>query len=224
MIKSNLGKILNKKSISVRDLSLMTGINRASLSQLVNNESKMIKFDTLDKLIRALSVRISDLLTYEESSDFIIDNFTIDREKHTFGCDVSIPEINLKLTTLGAYAIRDELHRIKWPYLKSEAAKSGFELVYSSTNSTTISFDEFKRGIDLNDTITSIISAPIVKQYADKELGKTLMNDFNKNQTIIFDFQLNSFLSNDDLKKRGIETDFIRHIYTINDLNEVLGY
>lgn len=71
MIRSNLQKILDNKNISIRELSEKTGINRASLTQLAKNESKMIKFETLNKLVRFLNVTTSDIL--EPVSDISLD-------------------------------------------------------------------------------------------------------------------------------------------------------
>ncbi|VDG19078.1 hypothetical protein [Lactobacillus sp. CBA3605] [Lactiplantibacillus mudanjiangensis] len=84
MIKSKLNDILEEKNISIRELAEQTGINRASLSQLANNESKMIKFETLDKLIKALHVDIPDILVYQSDISFDINITSIDPQKQCF--------------------------------------------------------------------------------------------------------------------------------------------
>lgn len=65
MIKSKLKELLNDTNTSIKELSESTGINRNSLTQLANGESQMVRFDTLDKLIKYFSLnKISDLLFY----------------------------------------------------------------------------------------------------------------------------------------------------------------
>lgn len=50
MIRIRLKELLDEYGASISEVSMQTGINRASLTQLAENKSKMIKFNTLDKL------------------------------------------------------------------------------------------------------------------------------------------------------------------------------
>lgn len=56
MLKLRLKELMEQRGLNVSDLSLITGLNRASLTQLLKNKSKMVKFETLDRLINALQV------------------------------------------------------------------------------------------------------------------------------------------------------------------------
>jgi DNA-binding Xre family transcriptional regulator len=53
------------RAISVRQLAERTGITHSALVKLVNNQSQMVAFDTLDKLMRFFGTRnLDDLLEY----------------------------------------------------------------------------------------------------------------------------------------------------------------
>lgn len=56
MLRLRLSHLMKRKGMSVNQLSEYTGVNRASLTQLINNESKMVKFETLDKIINVLNI------------------------------------------------------------------------------------------------------------------------------------------------------------------------
>ena len=51
----------NKKNIS--DLSKATGIARSTLTPLIKGQSKMIKFETLDKISNALNIPVDMLFS-----------------------------------------------------------------------------------------------------------------------------------------------------------------
>jgi putative transcriptional regulator len=53
-----------EKPISVRGLADRTGLTHSALVNLVNNKSKMIAFETLNKLCRELDCTPGDLLAY----------------------------------------------------------------------------------------------------------------------------------------------------------------
>ena len=54
MITNNLKNLLEKSNTSIKELSETTGINRNSLTNLANGTSQMVRFDTLNKLIKYL--------------------------------------------------------------------------------------------------------------------------------------------------------------------------
>lgn len=63
---------MNQQNMNISELSARSGINRASLTQLINNESKMVKFETLDRLINVLEVMDVDELFEITASGSII--------------------------------------------------------------------------------------------------------------------------------------------------------
>lgn len=68
MILTRLDEILKEKNISINKLSNETGISRKALTSLVNNDSKGIQFQTLDKLITHLNISISDFFRDDRQS------------------------------------------------------------------------------------------------------------------------------------------------------------
>lgn len=78
MIKITLKDVLEKKGISINELSQKTGISRTSLTPLINGTSKMIKFDTLNKLVYVLKVGLGQILDYVPDTDIDVSNFKID--------------------------------------------------------------------------------------------------------------------------------------------------
>lgn len=62
MLEIKLKNLLKKNNMTIAELSDKIATNRASLTQLANGESKMIKFETLDKIISAFNINdLSDL-------------------------------------------------------------------------------------------------------------------------------------------------------------------
>ena len=59
-MKILLGEIMYKKNISVRQLSLMTGISKSTISNIANGTYSP-KMENMKKLAKALKIRISDL-------------------------------------------------------------------------------------------------------------------------------------------------------------------
>lgn len=59
-MKILLGEIMYKKNLSVRQLSLMTGISKSTISNIAN-ETYSPTMDNMEKLAKALKIRISDL-------------------------------------------------------------------------------------------------------------------------------------------------------------------
>lgn len=75
MLKLKLKSILEEENISINELSKLTGVNRSSLTQLVNNTSKMVQFDTLNKIMNVLRIDyIGELLeTVPKGNVFLSD-------------------------------------------------------------------------------------------------------------------------------------------------------
>lgn len=59
-MKILLNEIMHKKNLSIRQVSIMTGISKSTISRIVNGEVSPTA-DTLERLAKGLKVRISDL-------------------------------------------------------------------------------------------------------------------------------------------------------------------
>lgn len=60
-MKILLDKIMLSKNLSVRQVSILTGISKSSIQRIANNEISP-SADTLERLAKGLKVRISDLI------------------------------------------------------------------------------------------------------------------------------------------------------------------
>jgi len=68
LIKVHLSKLLGERKMKVSDLSNLTGLHRNGLSKLYKEETDGIKFETLEKVCKALDCRIEDLLEIVEEN------------------------------------------------------------------------------------------------------------------------------------------------------------
>ena len=68
MIIVNLDIMMDRRKMSLNELSERTGITLANLSILKNNKAKAIRFSTLEVICRALNCQPSDLLEYKEEN------------------------------------------------------------------------------------------------------------------------------------------------------------
>lgn len=64
MIKINLDRQLVEKKITSKTLSSQIGITQANLSILKTGKAKGIRFETLDKICKALECQPGDILEY----------------------------------------------------------------------------------------------------------------------------------------------------------------
>lgn len=62
MIKVHLSRLLGEKRMKISELAKETGLHRNGLTRLYNEETDGIKFDTLEKVCKALNCDISDLI------------------------------------------------------------------------------------------------------------------------------------------------------------------
>jgi len=60
-MKILLDKIMLKKNLSVRQVSILTGVSKSTVSRIANGEISPTA-DTLEILAKGLKVRISDLI------------------------------------------------------------------------------------------------------------------------------------------------------------------
>lgn len=63
MIKINLRVLMAIHKVNMKDIHEATGISRTTISNLYNENSKGIQFDTLDKLCNFFNCDVGELLT-----------------------------------------------------------------------------------------------------------------------------------------------------------------
>jgi putative transcriptional regulator len=61
-IKVHLSRLMGERKLKISDLAKMTGLHRNGLTELYHEKTNGIKFDTLEKICRALECDICDLL------------------------------------------------------------------------------------------------------------------------------------------------------------------
>jgi putative transcriptional regulator len=66
MVKIVLNEYLKNKKVTKYRLSKMSQIEPATLNNLAKNKTQGIKFDTLDRICKALNCEISDILVFED--------------------------------------------------------------------------------------------------------------------------------------------------------------
>ncbi len=60
-MKILLSKIMYEKNLSVRQVSIITGVSKSAINKIMNGEVSPT-IDTLERLAKGLKIRISDLL------------------------------------------------------------------------------------------------------------------------------------------------------------------
>lgn len=64
MIKVHLSRIMGEQKLKIADLARMTNLHRNGITKLYNEETDGVKFETLDRICRALNCRVEDILEY----------------------------------------------------------------------------------------------------------------------------------------------------------------
>lgn len=64
MIISTIHEVLEKFNLSITDFSKASGLNRATISAIMNRTSTGIRFDTIEAICSVLSLDIDDLLIF----------------------------------------------------------------------------------------------------------------------------------------------------------------
>ena len=67
MIQVNLDVVLAKRKMKVIKLTELIGLSNVSISLLKNGKAKGIRFDTLEKICKALECQPGDILEYCEN-------------------------------------------------------------------------------------------------------------------------------------------------------------
>ncbi|MBQ6951469.1 MAG: helix-turn-helix transcriptional regulator [Clostridia bacterium] len=66
MIIVNIDVMMAKRKMSLTELSEKVGITMANMSILKTGKAKAVRFETLDKLCRALNCQPGDILEYAD--------------------------------------------------------------------------------------------------------------------------------------------------------------
>ncbi|MEC1289064.1 helix-turn-helix transcriptional regulator [Bacillus mojavensis] len=69
MIKVHLSRVMGERKVNIAEVSRLTGLHRNGISRLYYEETDGIKFETLEKLCKALDCEITDLLEIIEAED-----------------------------------------------------------------------------------------------------------------------------------------------------------
>lgn len=69
MIICRLYIILHERKITQSELAKMTGLSQNTISSLVSGKSKQIRYDTLNRICKALEVTPGDILHYKKATD-----------------------------------------------------------------------------------------------------------------------------------------------------------
>ncbi|HBT92404.1 MAG TPA: XRE family transcriptional regulator [Candidatus Veblenbacteria bacterium] len=64
-VRIKLAELLEKKNMSQRELSRLTGIRLASINEMYNNDTSRLPLGNLAKICEALSCKIQDILKLE---------------------------------------------------------------------------------------------------------------------------------------------------------------
>ena len=71
MIQVNLDVVLAKRKMRVTKLTELIGLSNVSISLLKNGKAKGIRFDTLEKICKALECQPGDILEYCKDEEFV---------------------------------------------------------------------------------------------------------------------------------------------------------
>ena len=69
MIIVNIDVMMAKRKMTLTELSEKVGITMANMSILKTGKAKAVRFETLDKLCRALNCQPGDLLEYDPDAE-----------------------------------------------------------------------------------------------------------------------------------------------------------
>jgi putative transcriptional regulator len=64
-IKIHLGRLLGERKMKMSELSRKTGISKNALSDLYYEKVKAIRFDTIEKICKALECTVGELIEYQ---------------------------------------------------------------------------------------------------------------------------------------------------------------
>lgn len=65
-VRIKLGQLLDRRDITQRALSRLTGIRHVSINEMCNNQTQRLPLDSLAKICEALNCEITDVLELEK--------------------------------------------------------------------------------------------------------------------------------------------------------------
>lgn len=242
MIYFRLKEILKEKNVNMIDLADKTGISRTSLSKLSTGKSQGIQFDTLDKIMESLDVRVQDLFSYTPNNKNLFIELDIkgQNEKNEFANEV-LPSGLLKIYR-GTIIIEDTVDNEKYystftlrlSYIGEKLnTYIAFHLDYSSENDMqnieTMVFDPSKveNSLLLVDSylieaayeITSELIANSFSEY-ERHIADEYPSKFKTNKEGVFSFEF-SFIRSKEKPSFEFVTQFDKnYIYIVPDLFE----
>lgn len=63
-IKVHLSRLMGEQKLKISDLATMTGLHRNGITKLYKDQTDGIKYETLDKLCKALNCTVGDIIEY----------------------------------------------------------------------------------------------------------------------------------------------------------------
>lgn len=112
MLRVKLKELLQENNTTIAELSEATGINRRPLTQLANNESKMVKFDTLDRIKNYFHLdRLDDLFIDEEMSEITFSPQPLENNQLRMAVDVAVKSSRESTPILESFIITMILYK-----------------------------------------------------------------------------------------------------------------
>jgi len=207
MIMFNLAEIMKERNISINKLSTETKINRASLTSIANNDSKMIQLSTIETLLNYLKIPLNEFV-YDDAEAIKIDfQFErIDYLKYLCRIDYSYDH---KHTSEASKLVIEKLSNsdIKMTFSELDYFETQWasKIGYGFTNDENLTYD-----------VKDIFGTTSLEkqQYIGTMIFKKIMSNFSE---IPNDKELGG---NDNEDKKKYEEIFIKD--NKNDLTEIL--
>jgi len=122
MIVIKLKELLEKNNVSINELSDETGISRTSLTQLANGDSKMVRMETISKIMDFFSLdNITDLMEKISKYSYDVKQFKVDFKKKNISFEFSYneDETNGSFKVIAPFIFEDDIIKINFFNLKS---------------------------------------------------------------------------------------------------------
>src|SRR5699024_1087137 len=121
MIVIKLKELLEKNNVSINELSDETGISRTSLTQLANGDSKMVRMETISKIMDFFSLdNITDLMEKISKYSYDVKQFKVDFKKKNISFEFSYneDETNGSFKVIAPFTFEDDIIKINFFNLK----------------------------------------------------------------------------------------------------------
>lgn len=184
---------MEQKNLSINKLSSELGINRASLTSIANNESKMIQLNTLEKICKYFDCTPNDLIQFLPEYTFSIDlNPYYEKNGYkSFYVDLQQSEIMFDVVNENTGMTNALFHSLTLGYF-TDRNKNNNQMVLNVGLPNMI-YEETpsrygKNGYDTLENTSRILNAMSTNDL--RELAKN-MGEFTLNRNS--DFKLNNF-------------------------------